>query len=75
MTFLRGLYLSLNVLYHYDQALETKKSGVDVCTVIPSSIIDEVIEGKHHTFDNQDCLLTFRKLQSVYGKEHFIIEC
>jgi hypothetical protein len=38
-------------------------------------IIDEAIEGKHHTFDNNDCLSTFRKLHSVYGKEYFIIEC
>ena len=40
-----------------------------------SSIIDEVIEGRHHTFDNEDCILMFKKLESVYGKEHFIIEC
>ena len=39
------------------------------------SIIDEVIEGKHHIFDCDNCLLMFRKLQSVYGKEYFIIEC
>ena len=40
-----------------------------------SSIIDEVIEGRHHTFDNEDCILMFKKLENVYGKEHFIIEC
>jgi hypothetical protein len=40
-----------------------------------SSIIDEVVEGRHHTFDNEDCILMFKKLESVYGKEHFIIEC
>ena len=40
-----------------------------------SSIIKEVIEGKHHTFDNEDCVLMFKKLESVYGKGHFMIEC
>jgi YHS domain-containing protein len=40
-----------------------------------NSIIDEVIEGKYHAFDNEGCLLMFRKLESVYGKEYFIIEC
>jgi hypothetical protein len=39
-----------------------------------SKIIDEVIEGKHHAFDTNDCLLIFKRLESVYGKEHFIIE-
>lgn len=34
-------------------------------------LIDEVIEGKHHTFDNEDCVLMFKKLESVYGKELF----
>jgi YHS domain-containing protein len=38
-----------------------------------SSIIDEVIEGKHYTFDNEDCVSIFKKLESVYGKEHFMI--
>jgi hypothetical protein len=41
----------------------------------PSLTIDEVIEGKHHPFDSDDCLLMFKKLESVYGKDHFIIEC
>lgn len=36
-----------------------------------SKLIDEVIEGKHHTFDNEDCVLMFKKLESVYGKELF----
>ena len=40
-----------------------------------SSIIDKVIEGKYHTFDSDYCLVMFKKLESVYGKEHFIIEC
>jgi YHS domain-containing protein len=39
------------------------------------SIIDEVIAGKHHAFDSEDCLLMFKKLESVYGKEYFMIEC
>lgn len=45
-------------------------------TIEESSIlIDEIIEGKHHTFDNEDCVLMFKKLESAYGKEHFLIEC
>ena len=40
-----------------------------------SSIINEVIEGRHYTFDSDDCILMFKKLESVYGKEHFMIEC
>ena len=45
-------------------------------TIEESSIlIDEIIEGKHHTFDNENCVLMFKKLESVYGKEHFLIEC
>jgi hypothetical protein len=40
-----------------------------------SILIDEIIEGKHHTFDNEDCVLMFKKLESVYGEEHFLIEC
>jgi hypothetical protein len=40
-----------------------------------NSIIDEVIEGRHHTFDSNDCSSMFRKLHSVYGKEYFIIIC
>jgi hypothetical protein len=38
-------------------------------------IIYEIIEGKRHIFDNEDCVLMFKKLESVYGKEHFMIEC
>ena len=40
-----------------------------------SKIIDEVIEEKHQAFDSDDCLLIFKKLDTVYGKEYFIIEC
>jgi hypothetical protein len=40
-----------------------------------NSIIDEVIEEKHHAFDNEDCVLMFKKLESVYGKSIFMIEC
>jgi hypothetical protein len=40
-----------------------------------SKIIDEVIEEKHHAFDSDDCLLIFKKLETVYGKEYFVIEC
>jgi hypothetical protein len=41
----------------------------------PRKIIVKIIEGKRHIFDNEDCILMFKKLESVYGKEHFIIEC
>lgn len=37
-------------------------------------IIDEIIEEKHHTFDSNDCVLIFKRLESVYRKD-FLIEC
>jgi hypothetical protein len=38
-------------------------------------VIDEAIEGKHHKFDNEDCVLMFKRLGTVYGKEYFMVEC
>ncbi|HEU4445803.1 MAG TPA: hypothetical protein VFR94_14105 [Nitrososphaeraceae archaeon] len=41
----------------------------------PHKIINEILGGKHYAFDNEDCVLMFKKLESVYGKEHFLVEC
>ena len=33
-------------------------------------IIYEIIEGKRHIFDNQDCVLMFKKLESVFMEKN-----
>jgi hypothetical protein len=33
-----------------------------------NSIIDEVIGGRHYTFDNKDCVLMFKKLEAYMEK-------
>ena len=45
------------------KALSERGAG----NLVPSTVVDEIIDGSHYLFDNIECATLFKKFGGVYG--------